>query len=277
MKAESKIRRIYELFCFVSIVFYSFILAILMVFDFEPNYIVALLQIDLLASSFLLIEFILRIKRENDKQEYIISNWSDIIAITPINFILLVIAGPINPILFIIIKLVALVKIIALYKFSRKISGEVLEFAEKTRLFYGLAIHLFVVIFGSVAVFYLERGINPGFHTLGDGLWYMIQTITTVGYGDVVPITSTGRIIGLIAVFTAIAFSSLLTATVTSALLEKFRKERDHVKKQSKETIEHLFEKLDGLEKQIAEIKSETDNIKEIRSEIENLKEIIEK
>jgi len=122
-----------------------------------------------------------------------------------------------------------------------------------------------------------ERGINPGFHTLGDGFWYMIQTITTVGYGDVVPITSAGRIIGLITMFTAIAFSSILTATATSALLEKFRKERDHVKKQSKETMEHLFEKLDGLEKQIAEIKSETDSIKEIRSEIENLKEIIEK
>ncbi|MGZ7095790.1 MAG: ion channel, partial [Methanobacterium sp.] len=186
-------------------------------------------------------------------------------------------AGGIGPELFIIFKVVALIKIFALYKFSRKISDEVLEFAEKTRLFYGLAIYLFVIIFGSIAVFYVERGVNPGLHNIGDGFWYMIQTITTVGYGDVVPITSTGRIIGLVAMFTAIAFSSLLTAATTSALLEKFRKERVVVQEKSKETLGNLFERLDKMERKIDEMKSETGNIKEIKSEIEELKEILKK
>ncbi|HML04635.1 MAG TPA: ion channel [Methanobacterium sp.] len=277
MKQYNRIRRIYELFCFVAIIFYVFTLFILLVFDFEPNNIALLIQSDLFVGIILLLEFILRIKDKNDKGTYIKHNWIDLVAIIPINYILLLLLGGISPIMFIVVKVVALVKIYALYKFSRKISDEVLEFAEKTKLFYGLAIYLSVIIIGSAAVFYIERGVNPNLQTLGDGFWYMIQTITTVGYGDVVPITNAGRIIGLIAMFTAIAFSSLLTATTTSALIEKFRKERQVVKEQNKETIGSLFHKLDDMENKINEIQSETEKLKEIRSEMEDIKKIIEK
>lgn len=274
MKVESRIRRAYEFFCFVIIIFYIFLLTVQVIFNFEMSSFVLLIQVDLLFALFLLLEFILRIQNEKDKWKYIKHNWSDIIAITPINFIIFPLIGLNGSIL--LFKLISIIRIIALYKFSRKITDEVLEFAEKTKLLYGLAIYLVVIVFGSVLIFYIERGVNPEIHNLGDSFWYMIQTITTVGYGDVVPITAAGRIIGLITMFTAIAFSSLLTATTTSALLEKFRKERDQVRKASKETIGHLFEKLDDLEKQINDIKSETDGLKEIKSEIEDLKKIIE-
>lgn len=274
MKVESKIRRVYEFFCFIIIVFYIFLLTVQVIFNFDAPGFALLIQVDLLFALFLLLEFILRIRGEKEKWKYVKHNWFDIIAITPINFIIFTLIG-LNGSL-VMFKLISIIRIIALYKFSRKISDEVLEFAEKTKLLYGLAVYLVVVVFGSVLIFYIERGVNPEFHNLEDSFWYMIQTITTVGYGDVVPITAAGRIIGLIAMFTAIAFSSLLTATTTSALLEKFRKERDQVRKASKETIGHLFEKLDGLENQINDIKSETDSLKEIRSEIRDLKNIIE-
>lgn len=267
MKPDNRIRRIYELFCFVAIIFYVFTLFILVIFDFEPKNIALLIQSDLFVGIILLLEFILRIIDQNDQGAYIKHNWIDLVAIIPINYILLLLIGEISPVIFIIVKVVALIKIYALYKFSRKISDEVLEFAEKTKLFYGLAVYLSVIIIGSAAVFYIERGVNPNLQTLGDGLWYMIQTITTVGYGDVVPITNTGRIIGLIAMFTAIAFSSLLTATTTSALLEKFRKEREITKKKNKETVGHMFNKLNKLESQMNEIKSEIEAIKKIIEE----------
>ncbi|MGZ7049944.1 MAG: hypothetical protein ACXVHO_08055, partial [Methanobacterium sp.] len=129
----------------MAIVFYGFILLILVVFDFEPVNLALLIMVDLFVGLILLLEFYLRIRSQTDKWNYIKVNWLDLIAIIPINYILLFLAGGIGPELFIIFKVVALIKIFALYKFSRKISDEVLEFAEKTRLFYGLAIYLFVI------------------------------------------------------------------------------------------------------------------------------------
>ncbi|MDO9044901.1 MAG: ion channel [Methanobacteriaceae archaeon] len=233
MKVERKIRRVYELLCFVLVIFYAFTLLMIVVFEFEPDNLILLIYADLLVSLLLFIEFYLRIKDLDDKWSYIKQNWTDILVITPLNFIILMLAGEITPLVFISIKVVAIVKIFALYKFSREINEEVLEFADKTKLIYGITIYLAIILFGSLAVFHIEQGLNPDIHNLGDGFWFIMQTITTAGYGDVVPHTSTGRVIGLMAMFAAIGFSSILTATAaTTAILEKFRRERESVKEE---------------------------------------------
>lgn len=61
----------------------------------------------------------------------------------------------------------------------------------------------------------------------GHGLWWAIVTITTVGYGDIVPQTVTGRLLGFVLMFTGLISLSLLTATIASVFIErKIRKEK---------------------------------------------------
>ncbi len=57
------------------------------------------------------------------------------------------------------------------------------------------------------------------FATFGDEVWWAAQTVTTVGYGDVVPTTSGGRFIGGIVMFVSVATVSLVTAVVTAAFV----------------------------------------------------------
>jgi len=58
-----------------------------------------------------------------------------------------------------------------------------------------------------------------GFDSLGDALWWAAQTVTTVGYGDVVPESSGGRLIGLFVMVFGVASVSLITALVTSSFI----------------------------------------------------------
>jgi voltage-gated potassium channel len=62
------------------------------------------------------------------------------------------------------------------------------------------------------------------FSSLGEGLWWALQTVTTVGYGDVVPSSGTGRVIGAVVMISGIAFLTVITAAVTATLIEAARR-----------------------------------------------------
>ena len=59
------------------------------------------------------------------------------------------------------------------------------------------------------------------FPTLGLAVWWALQTVTTVGYGDVVPTTVVGRVIGGVEMVLGVSFIAFLTAGVTSAVIQR--------------------------------------------------------
>jgi len=73
-----------------------------------------------------------------------------------------------------------------------------------------------VVVFGSLVAYYAEHPSNPEFATVGDALWWGIVTLTTVGYGDIVPETATGRWAGVVIMVTGIAVLGVLAGALSS-------------------------------------------------------------
>jgi voltage-gated potassium channel Kch len=62
------------------------------------------------------------------------------------------------------------------------------------------------------------------FHTLGAALWWSLQTVTTVGYGDITPSHTSGRLIGAAVMLGGLGFLAVITASVTAALVEHARR-----------------------------------------------------
>jgi voltage-gated potassium channel len=59
---------------------------------------------------------------------------------------------------------------------------------------------------------------------VGDGLWWAIQTVTTVGYGDLVPTSTAGRIVAALVMVVGIGFLTVVTAAITSAFIESAKR-----------------------------------------------------
>jgi len=87
------------------------------------------------------------------------------------------------------------------------------------------------------------------FPTIGRGLWFALQTVTTVGYGDVTPKQSDGRFIAAVVMLTGIGFLAVITASVTASLVESSRR-RFAAQSEVDETrrLEDLSERLARIE-----------------------------
>ncbi len=85
--------------------------------------------------------------------------------------------------------------------------------------------------------------------TVEDGLWWVITTITGVGYGDRYPVTTTGRVVGVILETVGVVLFGSIIAYVSVALL---RYQEDYY-------IRRMMERFDGLEQRIEELKKHID------------------
>jgi voltage-gated potassium channel Kch len=92
----------------------------------------------------------------------------------------------------------------------------------------------------------LERVVDRHeFPTIGKGLWFALQTVTTVGYGDSTPTQTGGRVIAAIVMLTGIGFLAVVTASVTAALVESSR--RRYTAKADADIERHLAEMNERL------------------------------
>ena len=65
---------------------------------------------------------------------------------------------------------------------------------------------------------------HKGFPSIGSGLWWAVQTVTTVGYGDHVPETRSGQIVAAVVMLLGIGFVTVITASITGAFVARTRK-----------------------------------------------------
>jgi len=79
---------------------------------------------------------------------------------------------------------------------------------------------ILITLAGGVGIWLLD---HKEFPTIGSGMWWSVQTMTTVGYGDHVPSTTEGQLIGAVLMVAGIGVLTVVTATVTAAFIEGAR------------------------------------------------------
>ncbi len=85
-----------------------------------------------------------------------------------------------------------------------------------------LLLVLFVIVIGGAAVFIAEQyGSGGMFSRFFDSIWWSIVTLTTVGYGDKVPVTLIGRILASILMLTGVVITSVLSGTIASVFVDR--------------------------------------------------------
>jgi voltage-gated potassium channel len=94
----------------------------------------------------------------------------------------------------------------------------------------------------------LERLIDPAFDTFPQALWFAVTTVSTVGYGDVVPESGAGRFVAAALMLTGLGLIPLLTSVVVATLVaQRSREARD----EELRDLDLILERLDSLDRKV--------------------------
>ena len=115
-------------------------------------------------------------------------------------------------------------------------------------LVYGIGL----VIIAATVVASVEGGEGASIHSFADALWWAVVTITTVGYGDMVPVTMVGRAIAFILMLGGIAFFSGVTANLASFMIKGHDAE--------KKALSQLVKEMEGLRQELAKLSADSGN-----------------
>ena len=96
-------------------------------------------------------------------------------------------------------------------------------------LLLSLVLLFFLLIISSCLIYFVEHTAQPDqFESIPNTLWWSIITLTTVGYGDMVPITSVGKILTGVILLSGVALFALPAGIITAGFLEESRKGKKH-------------------------------------------------
>ena len=129
-----------------------------------------------------------------------------------------------------------------------------------------LIIFVSVIIIGATAIYIVEMRVDSQINSPLDAVWWTVATITTVGYGDVVPETTLGRMIGIVYMFFGVTMMAV-TISIVGTNIYKRRFEQDEAVSVNQKTILDTIKKLQDNQKEINQ------SLKEIKESLKQNKE----
>jgi voltage-gated potassium channel len=111
-----------------------------------------------------------------------------------------------------------------------------------------LALIVTVATLLAVAAAVLERAIDPAFDTFPQALWFAVTTVSTVGYGDVVPESGEGRLVASALMLTGLGLIPLITSVVVSILVSQRSRESREAELRD---LTLILERLDAIDRRL--------------------------
>lgn len=120
-----------------------------------------------------------------------------------------------------LVRVIRILRIIKAFKSTKTFVESFFMNKAKGTMNSALIVAFMMIIFSSILILQVENVPQSNISTAGDALWWAFVTITTVGYGDLYPVTLEGRLIAVILMTTGVGLFGTFTAFVASWFVEK--------------------------------------------------------
>jgi voltage-gated potassium channel len=218
----------YDLFILVLTIFSLLVAAGLLLFPLYPAAEAILLRVDFIICAVFLFDFLLSLRRAPSKIDYFVKRggWLDLLGAIP------AVPGLPWTALFRLARLNRLVRIVQHLQGEdrEEVLADAREAPARTALLTIILMAILLMTVASLTILRFERG-TPGANitTGAIAFWWAFVTMTTVGYGDYVPVTFPGRILAMVLMTFGIGIFAVLTSFVASRLVRQQDDQEDMV------------------------------------------------
>lgn len=200
---------------------------------------VTLKRTDILVWAFFVLELIVMTSLVDKKFRYIGSNWMNLAIVI---FGMQILWGDMQ--YMAAIRIARLVVILVLYI---SIFDSVLVMLARKKLWLTLLISFITILIAGIVISVFDPGISDPW----EGLWWAWVTVTTVGYGDVVPTSAGGRVIGGFLILLGVGIFSMLTASFSAFLVSKDSDELESKEEKAIKILHKIDQRLEEIDKRL--------------------------
>ena len=225
-----------------------------LIFDVSGSMYQKILIFDIITCIILLFDFFQGLYRAEDKSQYLKENWIELVASIPFDIIFSS---------FMVIRYLRLLRLFRILFLVGEYFNVIGDFLKDTHLDEILAVLILIVIGSTLGLFIID----PSMNNLFDNLWFVVVSITTVGYGDITPNSVYGKILSLVLLIVGVFIFSAITGAISSYFMDSLLKEGSY----------HIYEMGKKMDEMNAQLSKNEETIEDLKTEIRQLKEIIEK
>lgn len=203
------------------------------------------------------VELAVNLYNVSDRKRYLLENW--------LNVIIVIFAFPLIEWSSEWVAIVRSLRVVMFLRFFGHFYKDAEAILKRHRFGQILLGAAFLIVGAGGAFAYIEG------RSFSDGIWYAIVTVTTVGYGDVVPATENGRLFGAFLILFGVVLFSLITANIAAFLIGSSQRQ------QEREILSYVRQMEERLEKQTLDNQVHVEKIMQHMSkEISELKALLE-
>lgn len=187
--------------------------------EWHESYGYTLIRLEWMFTALFTIEYLVRIWCAPNRKGYMLSVYGvvDLLALLPTYLSLLI--PQTAPLLIIrllrILRIFRVLRLLYMLQEANQLAGALRRSARKVFVFFSMVI-IITTIFG--CLIYVVEGPANGFDNIPESIYWAIVTITTVGYGDIVPLTPLGRTISAVGMLIGYAVIAVPTGIITAEL-----------------------------------------------------------